>query len=53
MITKAQRAQRFHKDYTIPNHTDYSREDPKQLVTASSTIMIVVHFAKVAPYAHE
>jgi hypothetical protein len=50
MITKAQRD---HKDYTIPNHTNYSREDPKPLVTASSTIMIVVHFAKVALCTHE
>jgi hypothetical protein len=46
-------SQSFHKDYTIPNHTNYSREDPKPLVTASSTIMIVVHFAKVAPCTNE
>jgi hypothetical protein len=31
---------------SFPNHTLYSREDPRLLVTASSTIMIVVHFAK-------
>jgi hypothetical protein len=31
----------------FPNHTLYSREDPKLLVTTSSAIMIVVHFAKV------
>jgi hypothetical protein len=34
----------------FPNHTItmYSREDPKPLVSASSTIMIVIHFAKVS-----
>jgi hypothetical protein len=53
MITKAQRAQSFHKDYTIPNRTNYSREDPRPLVTASSAIMIVVHFVKVAPCTHK
>jgi hypothetical protein len=37
----------------FPNHTLYSREDPRPLITASSTIMIVVHFAKLAPYTHE
>jgi hypothetical protein len=46
-------SQSFHKDYTIPNHTNYSRVDPKPLVTASSAIMTVVHFTKVAPYIHE
>jgi hypothetical protein len=30
------------------NHTIYSWEDPKPLVTASLAIMIVVHFAKVS-----
>jgi hypothetical protein len=53
MITKAQRAQMDHKDYTIPNHTNYSREDPRPLITVSSAIMIVVHFAKIAPCIHE
>jgi hypothetical protein len=48
MITKVQRAQRDHKDYTIPNHINYYREDPRPLVTTSSAIMIVVHFAKVS-----
>jgi hypothetical protein len=38
----------FHKDYTIPNHTNYSKEDPIPRVTTSSAIMIVVHFAKVS-----
>jgi hypothetical protein len=32
----------------LPNHTLYFREDPKLLVTASSAIMIVAHFAKVS-----
>jgi hypothetical protein len=32
----------------FPNHTLYSREDPTPLVTASSTIMIVVHFVNVS-----
>jgi hypothetical protein len=32
--------------HPLPNHTLYSREDPRPLVTASSAIMIVVHFAK-------
>jgi hypothetical protein len=43
-------SQSLHKDYanTIPflNHTLYSREDPRPLVTASSAIMTVVDFAK-------
>jgi hypothetical protein len=37
----------------FPNHTLYSREDPRPLVTISSAIMIVVHFAKVAPCTHK
>jgi hypothetical protein len=32
----------------FPNHTLYSWEDPRPLVTTSSAIMIVVHFAKVS-----
>jgi hypothetical protein len=43
--------QSYTKPYpTIPfsNHTLYSREDPRPLITASSAIMIVVHFAKVS-----
>jgi hypothetical protein len=51
---RAQRITRYHKaipkSYPIipfPNHTRYSREDPRPLVNASSAIMIVVHFAKV------
>jgi hypothetical protein len=42
--------QSYTKPYsTIPflNHTLYSRGDPRPLVTASSAIMIVIHFAKV------
>jgi hypothetical protein len=31
---------------SFPNHTLYSREDPRPLVIASSVIMIVIHFAK-------
>jgi hypothetical protein len=34
----------FHSQF----HTLYSREDPRPLVTASSTIMIVVHFTKLS-----
>jgi hypothetical protein len=53
-----QRAQRIIQNHkaipksypTIPflNHTLYCREDPRLIVTTSSTIMIVVHFAKVS-----
>jgi hypothetical protein len=57
---RAQRITRYHKaipkpypSTPFPNHTLYSREDPRSLVTTSSTFMIVVHFAKVAPYTHE
>jgi hypothetical protein len=32
----------------FPNHTLYSREDPRPLVTTSSAIMIVVHFEKIS-----
>jgi hypothetical protein len=32
----------------FPNHTLYSREDPRLLVPASSAIMIVVHSADVS-----
>jgi hypothetical protein len=58
----AQRVTKGTKDHTVPQsctkpyptipfskHTLYSREDPGPLVTASLTIMIVVHFAKVVP----
>jgi hypothetical protein len=59
MIHKgAKRAQRitwYHKaipkpypTIPFPNHTIYSREDPRPLLTASSAIMIVVDFAKVS-----
>jgi hypothetical protein len=41
-------SQIFHKEYTIPNHTNYSREDPKPLVTTSLAIMIVVHTTEVS-----
>jgi hypothetical protein len=41
------------KLYLFSNHTLYSREDPKPLVIANSTIVIVVHFAKVAPCTQE
>jgi hypothetical protein len=51
----AQRITWYHKaipkpDPTIPflNHTLYSREDPRPLVSTRSAIMIVVHFAKVS-----
>jgi hypothetical protein len=43
--------QSYTKPYpTIPfsNHTLYSREDPRPLVTASSAIMIVVHSIEVS-----
>jgi hypothetical protein len=56
-----QGAQRGTKDHTVlqsytkpyptipfPNHTLYNREDPRQLVTASSTIMMVVHSIEVS-----
>jgi hypothetical protein len=46
-------SQSFHKDYTIPNHTNYSREDPRSLVTPSSAIIIIVHFEKVGPCTYE
>jgi hypothetical protein len=61
----AQRVTKDTKDHTVPqsctkpypaipfsNHTLYSREDPRLLVTTSSAIMIVVHFAKVMPCTH-
>jgi hypothetical protein len=32
----------------FPNHTLYSREDPRPLVTASSAIMIVVHSVEIS-----
>jgi hypothetical protein len=54
---RTQRAERitlYHKAITkpyptisFPYHTLYSREKPRPLVTASSAIVIVVHFAKV------
>jgi hypothetical protein len=34
--------------HSHPNHTIYSKEDPRALITASSSIMIVAHFAKVS-----
>jgi hypothetical protein len=38
---------------TFPNHTLYSREDLRPLVTTSSTIMIVVHSTEVSTlYPH-
>jgi hypothetical protein len=53
--------QRVTKDHTVsqsytkpyptiplPNHTLYSREDPRPLVTASSTIMVVVYSTEVS-----
>jgi hypothetical protein len=36
-----------HPTIPFPNHTLYSRENPRLLVTTSSTIMIVVHSAEV------
>jgi hypothetical protein len=33
---------------SFPNHTLYSRDDPRPLVTASLAIMIVVHSADVS-----
>jgi hypothetical protein len=44
---RAQRITQYQKAIPFPNHTLYSREDPGLPVTASSAIMIVVHFAKV------
>jgi hypothetical protein len=57
----AQRVTKGTKDHTIPqsytkpyptiplpNHTLYSREDPRPLVITSSTIMTVVHSAEVS-----
>jgi hypothetical protein len=60
MTQRAQRITWYHK--SIPKsyliipfsyHTLYSREDPRPLVTVSSAIMIVVHFAQVASCTHE
>jgi hypothetical protein len=61
MITKAQRVTKGTNDHTVPqsctkpyptipflNHTLYSREDPRLLVTTSSAIMIVVYSAEVS-----
>jgi hypothetical protein len=33
---------------TIPHHTILLKEDPRPLVTVSTNVMIVVHFAKVS-----
>jgi hypothetical protein len=33
---------------TIPHHNILSKEDPKPLVTVSTIVMTVVHFAKVS-----
>jgi hypothetical protein len=62
----AQRVTKSTKDHTVPqsytkpyptipfpNHTLYSREDTRPLITASSSTMIVVYFAKVASCTHE
>jgi hypothetical protein len=38
----------YHKAIPFPNHTNYSREDLRPLVTKSSAIMIVVHSAVVS-----
>jgi hypothetical protein len=46
-IERAQRITQHHKTIPFLDHTLYSTEDPRPLVTASSAIMIVVHFAKV------
>jgi hypothetical protein len=54
MITKEQRDHKAStktkpKPYhSQPNHTPYSREDPRPLVSTSLAIMIVVHLAKVS-----
>jgi hypothetical protein len=61
MITKAQRVTKDTKDHKVPqnytepyptipfpNHTLYSREDPRPLVITSSAIMIVVHSTEVS-----
>jgi hypothetical protein len=43
---------KLHQNHVQPFHSQlhilYSREDPRPLITASSTIMIFVHFAKVS-----
>jgi hypothetical protein len=39
---------RIDQNHLIPNHTIKSKEDPRPLVTASTTIMIVIHFVKVS-----
>jgi hypothetical protein len=45
---RAQRITQYHNAIPFPNHTLYSRVNPRPLVTASSAIMIVIHFAKVS-----
>jgi hypothetical protein len=54
-VQRAQRITCYHKaipkpypTIPFPNHTLYSREDPKPFVTASSAIMIVVHSTDVS-----
>jgi hypothetical protein len=55
MVTRGTKDHTVTQSYTepyptiqFPNHTLYSREDPRPLVTASSTIMIVVHSTDVS-----
>jgi hypothetical protein len=52
-VTKDTKDHIVPKAIPFPNHTLYSRENPRPLVIASSSIMIVVHFAKVASSTHE
>jgi hypothetical protein len=59
MAQRAQSTTQYQKAISKPypttpflNHTLYSKEDLRLLVITSSSIMIVVHFAKVAPCTH-
>jgi hypothetical protein len=62
MITKGTKGTKDHtvpqsctKPYPtipFPNHTLYSREDPRPLVTANSAITIVVHSEVSTLYQH-
>jgi hypothetical protein len=45
---RAQRIIQYHKAIPFPNHTLYSREDPRLFVIISSAVMIVVHFINVS-----
>jgi hypothetical protein len=45
---RAQMITQYHKAIPFLNHTLYSMDDPRPLVNASSSIMVVVHFIKVS-----